>query len=595
MRARAKLLVLLALAGPIAACGGDADDQPPDPSGPSASAGSGASGTRGDAAYDTDDAPDDPELVYLSPIEHLTRASLALRGLRPSVDELTAVKDDPRYVEAIVDWYLTTPEFGRAMRELHAESLLIGVDPVIFPAGFPAIGPLAGRELQSLNQSIIEAPLRLIEHVIASDAPYSEIVTADYTLADEVVATVFGLPYEAGGESWQVTRYEDEARRSAGILADSFLFTRHSTTYSNKSRGRANLVSRALLCYDFLSRELPVDSGIDLADPEAVAHAVKENEACASCHDDLDPLASHFASFYPIFVPSDLERYPFSVHAPAFRQVFSASEPGYFGKPSDSLASLGKSIAEDPRFSSCAARRFYSFFARVDLDDVPQALGLELQSALVESQMNAKALAKAVVLSDAFRASHALHDAKAETLVGLKLVRPYQLASMIEGLTGYRFRTNLPVELGENPGKVGEIDLMTDAFFGFEVLAGGMDGNSVTRASTTSSATVALSLEALAARAADAVVEADFGTRDRGKRRLLRLVDEDDDSADEVRAQLAELQLRLYGAFVAPDDAGIDDALELHRAAREASNGDGSRAWKLTLLALLQDPRILHY
>jgi hypothetical protein len=122
--------------------------------------------------------------------------------------------------------------------------------------------------MQAINTSIIEAPLRLIEHVVMLDRPYTEIVTADYTLADDVVATVWGLPYDVDGARWQETRYPD-ARAHAGILSDSFLFTRHSTTYSNKSRGRANAISRALLCYDFLSREIPVDSGIDLADPAA--------------------------------------------------------------------------------------------------------------------------------------------------------------------------------------------------------------------------------------------------------------------------------------------------------------------------------------
>ena len=74
---------------------------------------------------------------------------------------------------------------------------------------------------------------------------------------------------------WTTSRgVASDARPHAGILSDSFLFTRHSTTYSNKSRGRANAVSRALLCYDFLEAEIPVDIGIDLADPEEVASEV---------------------------------------------------------------------------------------------------------------------------------------------------------------------------------------------------------------------------------------------------------------------------------------------------------------------------------
>ncbi len=76
------------------------------------------------------------DVEYLSPTEHLTRASMALRGLHPSLEELAAVRKDPGYVAAIVDYYLQQPELGEVMRELHAESLLVGVDPDPFTAFF---------------------------------------------------------------------------------------------------------------------------------------------------------------------------------------------------------------------------------------------------------------------------------------------------------------------------------------------------------------------------------------------------------------------------------------------------------------------------
>ncbi len=542
--------------------------------------------------------PADAELIYLSPTEHLTRASIALRGMRPARDELEAAAEDANWVEAIVDYYLTTPEIGAVIREMHEEALLTGVDPVIYPAGFPAIGALAGVDVQAINSSIVQAPVRLIEHVVLSDRPYTEIVTADYTLADQNVATVWGLEYDEGGPDWQETRWTDE-RAHAGILSDSFLFTRHSTTYSNKSRGRANAITRALLCYDFLESDIPIDIGIDLADPEQVANAIANNVACATCHSALDPLAAHFSSFYPIYVPSDLEAYPFGSFEPTFERVFRAAEPAYFGEPSASLAELGAHIASDPRFSACAARRFYSHLAQVDLNDVPAALVDELEGALVASDMSTKALLKAVVMSDAFRVSHARTEEAGAHTAGLKRMRPSAVARSIEQLTGYRWRTRLPIDIGT--GEVGEVDLMNDSFFGFEVLAGGMDGISVTRPSTTTSATVTLVLENLAARAAEHAVSADFAEPDASKRRLLRLVEPltQDDAA--IRAQLARLMLVMFGEALEPNDGAVSDAAELFAAALAARTSttidarDVARAWQLTLYALLQDPRFLHY
>ena len=586
-------VLVLVLGGcmPLAACSdnsGSSDDgaSPAGTAGSGSPAGTGASGAQ-------HEAPPDDAVEYLAPAAHLTRASLALRGRRPSVDELDAVEQDPRYVEAIVDYYLTTPEFGATVRELHAQALLVDVDRVIYPAGFPAIGALASRDVQAINDSIVQAPLRLIEHVVMDDRPYSEIVTADYTVADDAVATVWGMPYDVSGPEWQETHYNDE-RPQAGILSDSFLFTRHSTTFSNKSRGRANLISNALLCFDFLSSEIPVDAGIDLADPEAVADAVRNNEACLTCHRTLDPLAAHFAGFYPIYVPSDLEKYPFGSYKPAFTEAFSAAEPGYFGQPSSDLVSLGRSLAGDPRFTRCAAKRFYSFLAQVPLQDVPDALSAKLERGFIDSGLNAKALAKAVVMSDAFRAAYSDDDATAQTLVGLRKARPSQLAGTIEALTGYRWRTRLPIELGTGAGKVGDVDLMDDAFFGFKVLAGGIDGNSVTRPSYTASATVALSLEALAARAADYVVAVDFARDKASERRLLTLVERGTDDEPTIRAQLALLELRMFGERLPPDDPAIDDALQLYQGARKLAGGNAARAWSLTLFAMLQDVRMLY-
>jgi hypothetical protein len=203
---------------------------------------------------------------------------MALRGVRPSLEEIQRIESEPSALGSILDEYLSSEAFGEAIRDLHNEALLVRVGAAIYPAGFPAMADLAGMQSQRLNGDLVEAPLRLIEHVVRNDRPYSEIVTADYTLATRTVATVWGLPYSGSGDEWLVTHWNDD-RPSAGILSDSMLFTRHGTTFSNANRGRANAMSRALLCYDFLSREVALDSTINLADPDEVNGAVRENDA----------------------------------------------------------------------------------------------------------------------------------------------------------------------------------------------------------------------------------------------------------------------------------------------------------------------------
>lgn len=541
----------------------------------------------------TEDAPPaaaGPAVEMLTPTQHLVRASMALRGVRPSVDELRAVAADPDVLPEIVDYYLDSPEFGETIREMHAEQFLIDVDEELFPAGFPAVGALEGMDSSDINRSIVEAPTRLIEHVVMEDRPYHEIVTADYTLADPIVATVFGIPHE--GDGWQVTHYDD-GRPLAGILSDSFLFTRHTSTISNKNRGRAAFVARSLLCYDFLSREVEIDSGIDLSDEDAVAHAIRENPACVSCHQTLDPLAAHFVDYYPIYVPSVLESYPALTRSNPLRSLMYVTEPSYFGEPTSGVRDLGVLIAQDPRFSTCTARRFESYLAEIPLSEVPFDTVSRLNDVFLASGQNAKALARAIVLSDSFRTSHALEDEGADEVRGLLKARPHALARMIEDLTGYRWQTYLPLDFGT--GQIGRIDLMTDSFFGFDVLAGGTDGQTVTQPSFTTSATSVLVLRALAAHAAPYAVNADFAEADPSRRWLLRSIEPDTTDEAAVRAQLAELVLRIYGEHAGPNDPSVDALHALFAETLADEGADAWRAWTVTLFAMLQDPRIAYY
>lgn len=560
-----------------------AGDDETSASGESTAAGADETSDSGDPA-ENEETPE-----YLTPTEHLVRASMALRGIRPSADELARVEAEPEAVAELVDEYLDDPRFGDIIRDLHNDALLVLADFLVFPAGFVPKGPVADVDIYRLNRSITEAPLRLVEHVVMSDLPYTEIVTAEYTVADEIVAEVWGLPYEGDGSSWELTQWQDE-RDQAGILSDPWLFQRYQSTISNANRGRANAISRALLCYDFLSRDIEVDASVNLADPDAVANAVVENPACASCHQGLDPLAGFLRDWLPVYVPLEVE-YPFDSYVPGIFEAIGASvrEPNYFGRAGSGLGDLGRFIAEDPRFSLCAAQRFYAYLHQVDLTEVPLEEASRLQTELVDSGMSAKALARAIVLDDEFRVSHA-DPATTTTLdpVGVKKARPVQLALLFDDLTGFHWGTDL------SEFELAPIDLLDDSFFGYNVLLGGIDSQFVTRPSHTYGATTSLVLRALAREAAHHVVESDLGEPNPDARRLLTLVDDGDTEEALVREQLAALHLRILARVVDPQGPEIDESYALFAAALDHA-GEVPRAWKVTLTALLQDMEIAYY
>jgi hypothetical protein len=541
-----------------------------------------------------------PSVAYLSPVEHLSRISMALRGQRPSIDDIARVQKDPKVIPAIVDEYLASPAFGKVIRDLHSEAFLTRVDYFYYPAGFQPLGPLASEDIYRLNHSIEEVSARIAEHVVTNDRPYSEIVTADYIMANDVVAKVWGN-LDVTGTDWQEAHWKDK-RPKAGVLSDPWLFTRYQSTPSNRGRGRANAVSKSLLCYDFLSRDIEIDASINLADPAVVDNAVVKNPACASCHQVLDPLAAYFQDYFPLTVPANFTTYPFRLNNPngnggtfdfytkglGVYYYGKLREPSYFGQEGKTIEDLGQNIAADPRFSLCAVDRFYSYFHQTSIDSVDLDVAAHFQKQFLDSGMNVKSLIRAIVLDDEFRLSYTADKEEAKTLVGVLKTSPDQLGSMIEELTGFRWIVDPSL-------KIGKVDLLEDSFLGFQVLGGGVDGAFVTRPANTFNATTSLLLETVGAQSSAFVVRNDSAIDDASKRKLFGLVNPKGGEDSDVRAQLAYLHARLYAETVATDSPEVNATFELFSQLRDHANGDSARAWQGTLTAMLQDIRVATY
>lgn len=561
------------------------------------------------AACDSDEPPpNEPppgpapiEVEYLSPTDHLVRASMVLRGVRPTPDELRQVAADSNALPSLVDRYLASPQFGATIKDLHNESLWLRVSDFKFVFRPVAGTPFSTGTYQDTADSIAEEPLRLIEHVVTTDRPYSEIVTANYTFANGVVAAIWGLPYTGNGAEWQRTSWQNavEPRPAAGILSSSQLYFRFRSAGANYHRGRANAISRALLCHDYLAADILIDTSIDLSDPEVVANAVVANPSCAGCHQTLDPLGSFLPGFRANIAVGNIESYPvMDMYRPNREQQWRTTTkrpPGFFGQAGQKVDDLGRMIAADPRFARCAAQRFAAYFSERDMEALPVAWISSLTDAFVASGLNAKALAKAVVLSDEFRVSHVKAGQSEEAaagVVGLQKLRPEQLDRMIEDLTGYRWQTNATGKVGGVT--IGVSNLLQSDAVGFRSLAGGIDSMFVTLPSHTYNAVASLVLRRIAADAAGFVVAADFAKPNRANRKLLTLVDATTRTPAEIRAQLAALHARIYGTLDAADSAEVELTYALFADTLAAGN-DVTRAWKTTIAAMLQDARVAYF
>ena len=336
------------------------------------------------------------------------------------------------------------------------------------------------------------------------------------------------------------------------------------------------MVSRALLCSDFLVGDLGVEASLDLADPNDLDDAVVDNPACAACHTHLDPLAS-FIPFLEDWSVAAMT-YPMALFddQPDHWEGLSGRPPSYFGTPGDDLADLGRSIAADPRFVTCTVRRFYSYLAQIPLDEVPASTIEQLEESFVASGLSAKALAVAVVLHPSMQISDPLRT------------RPDQLASVIEDLTGYRWETWTEDSCCAWPAvssALGHTDLMRDDLVGYHALAGGVDGVTKRQPTHTTTGGAALVHRRLAELAAAAVIDDDSPTG------ALQIDPVDPDEAA-IRDQLVALYWQLYGERT--DPAGVEDAWVLWSAAY-TNSASVPHAWRVTLAALLQDFDLAFY
>ncbi|MEZ4241231.1 MAG: hypothetical protein R3F59_34755 [Myxococcota bacterium] len=458
--------------------------------------------------------------------------------------------------------------------------------------------------------------------MVELDRPYTEIVTADYVVANQVLADIYGMDYDPERpREWQETHYED-GRPHAGVLSTSEPYRRHVSNGSNFHRGRANFWASTLLCESFATRDVVVQGGVDLSDEVAVAEAVSTNPTCIGCHQALDPFADLFWGFRRqltgrnirigegqdcrVDVTEELNEpeqdysfitdlcFPLRFYTPANEGLWAdvgLRAPAYYGEPVHDLADLGAAIAADPRFSQCTARQFYRWFGQIGLDEVGPTQSAALQDTLERDGMRIRPYLRDVVLSDVFRARERL-DPSVPDALPVQVARPEQYARTIEALTGFRWLAVADPACTDECW--GPVDLARSDVFGYRAMAGGIDGLTVTQPTHTVTPVKLLVDGRLAFEAAASVVRSDFALP-AGERRLLGAIEPGVTDEAAVRAALADLSLTILSEHVKPHSAEIDGWYALFVGALAEHPGDANAAWIVTVAGFLQDPALQYY
>ena len=178
----------------------------------------------------------------------------------------------------------------------------------------------------SVDHGARRAPLELIAYVVENDRPYTEILTADYIMANPMAAEAYGASTEFDDPTdiyeFKPSRIDSYHRRvddfnydydndvgahriidrgsqstdypHAGILNTQVFLQRYPTTATNRNRARARWTY-----YHFLGLDVE-KSASRTTDPEALEdtnNPTMHNDACTVCHTVLDPVAGAFQNY----------------------------------------------------------------------------------------------------------------------------------------------------------------------------------------------------------------------------------------------------------------------------------------------------------
>lgn len=507
----------------------------------------------------------------LSDRQYLRRLSLDIRGKVPSPSEVASFdSSDP---ESMINEYLQDDGFGERIRAIYADYYGTITDQYF----------ITGSDFNledeiSFRQSIGQESLQLLSYVAEKDLPWYEIVTADYTMGNDLLLSIFPLEeLEESGE-WRKVRYSDN-RPLSGVLSANSLWWRYASTDSNANRLRANAVSTIFLCSNYLEKPITFARDNNLLDPEGLSDAIKNDPNCVNCHRTLDPLAAHLFGFWAPRVDSWMEQSFYHPDRERLWLEYLSVPPEYFGQESNNLTDLGHNIAQDPRFASCAVEQIMSHFLAQDINLGDAKRAAPHREAFIQDNLKMRSLIRSVVQDPAYRAG--LLNAEEEA-TNAKLLKLDQLVSSIEDLTGFRW-------------KYAGFDMFDNDIIGLRSLAGGADGRSSTQTAMVPNATLLLVHSALAEQAA-AYVAKQEADQSQATRKFFSKIDLEKtwDESEEASAQVVHLFALILTQEITEDGAEAQAMHQLWQAVYQSSDNP-TEAWISVMIAILRDPNYLIY
>jgi hypothetical protein len=339
-------------------------------------------------------------VVMLDDRRLLRRITLSLAARLPKADELQAIDSQGRQaMPALMDAILQEDAFYARLREGFNDIFLTvgyndGAESALSYEHFSEtrhwtqkhdlsnIADEKDREkaryklADDYRAALLGEPMKLVEHIVRSDHPFTEIVTADYIMVTPYTARGYGIydelrpqfknpddPLEyipvklkalAGRNKSQNQESPTGFYPHAGLLTTFQYLRRYPTTETNRNRLRARMFYQHFLGIDALELAARVsDAAAVTAKFEIPTMQASE---CVVCHKTVDPVASLFQDDYDIDGVYGRRKDGW------YQDMFVA---GFEGEdmPADqrwrSLQWLGERTVKDPRFAVAMVEHVY--------------------------------------------------------------------------------------------------------------------------------------------------------------------------------------------------------------------------------------------
>jgi hypothetical protein len=553
----------------------------------------------------------------------LRKAALLFAGRLPNPEELVAVAngDETDLRQGIRDLmtgegftqFLLESANDRLLTQAFSTNLFRIVDRYRYPNSlqYYQAPNFVGSDRRLATEALAEEPLRLIAHVVTSEKPYTEVLTADYVMVNPYSAEIYGgnvvFDNPNNPDEWkqgEITEYyrctvcsrNENANYNiptvyphAGILNSPAFLSRFPSTSTNRNRARARWAYYFFLGVDIEGLSERTQDPVALADEN---NPTLNNENCTVCHDIMDPVAGAFQNYGDdgFFrdqvgglnsLPRSYRNDSSGLYQPGDTWYADMLDPGFNGSfapsPDNSLQWLAQEFVTDSRFGFGTANFWYpAVIGREPLEEPenPEDADYELKIAAYTDELqlltsiaddfvagahgngthNLKDLLVDLAMSNYFRAeSSAVLDEDMLTQledVGIgRLLTPEQLNRKLIETTGFDWSYGSFVSL---------LDV-------YRVTYGGIDSFSIAERATELTTLMSTVVTAMANETSCAIVAQDFG-KPQNQRRMFPYVELETlptTNSAAIRTNIQYLHEQLLGEDLPSNDPEIDSTYAL--------------------------------